>query len=143
MKIACRALLALFLMALAGAVVPARAEILVSSWEGRSGRYDEGTGAYLGDFTTSSLVTNAGVEYGPDGKLYVAEWSANRVRRFFPDGTLDSSFSCAVTLPNHLTFDSAGTVYVANFGDPFSLHRCAPDGTALSSVGSECVNGAY
>jgi murein DD-endopeptidase MepM/ murein hydrolase activator NlpD len=115
------------------------AEILVSGGEGRIARFDEATLTYLGDFGVSQPGSGyEDIAFGPDGKLYVAEYWFDRVQRFFPDGSLDSSYSCPIARPYQLAFDSAGTLYVT--GDVGVLHRelyrCAADGTLLGAVGS-------
>jgi sugar lactone lactonase YvrE len=140
-KHAQQSILALLFITIAGVAGAADADILVSSWEGRIARFDEATGTYLGDFPISEpLSANEGIDFGSDGKLYVAEYSANRVRRFFADGSLDGTFMCPVPQPANMTFDSAGTIYITSDHSD-RLYRCGQDGTPMDSVSIGVVLG--
>ena len=88
-----RAMLAL---ALAGWCVTAEArELLVGSWATHSiRRYDTETDQYLGDLVSSGsggLNVPDGMDYGPDGHLYVSSSNSNAVLKYDGhDGTFGS-----------------------------------------------------
>jgi WD40 repeat protein len=133
------AVLALF-SALLSLIAPARADVLVSSWEGKIQRYREGTNTLLGDFATG-LDSNHGLAYGPDGRVYVTEYTSKRIRRFNADGTGATILVPSIPeTPFDLTLDSAGNLYVTTGGSV--LYKYGPDGSARGTIGSGWLSGA-
>jgi hypothetical protein len=79
-----------------------------------------------------------GIEYGPDGKIYVAdnESPTGDVRRFLPDGTPDGIFCStgAGTHPIGLAFGPDGRLYVS-LRDVDRLSRFLPNGAPDGTFG--------
>ena len=100
--------------------VPAQADLIVANTKNNNVlHYDTTTGDYLGVFTSGGGTTLPGdVAFGPDGRLYVLS-SGNAIYRYdgltgvFVDQLVDSSTS-PINGAQAITFDSAGTLYVAN-----------------------------
>lgn len=105
-------------------VGPASADLLVSSRDSDSIlRYDETTGAYLGDFVSAGsggLSQPVGMRTGPDGNLYVSSFGTNQILRYngktgaFIDVFVNGN---GLSNPADLRFGPDGALYVANFGD--------------------------
>lgn len=95
-------------------------ELLVGSWRNHSiRRYDLDTGEYLGDFVapgSGGLNVPDGMDWGPDGNLYVSSSESNAILKFDgDDGQLLGEFSTeGLRKPGHLKFGPDGMLYVTN-----------------------------
>jgi sugar lactone lactonase YvrE len=63
--------------------------------------------------------------YGPDGSVYVSNWSAGTVERITSDGRR-SAFA-EIPSPSGLAIDGKGNLYVASYSDDV-IHRVTPSG---------------
>jgi len=108
---------------LALSILPtARADLFVTSQTGAVPnsvqRYDSNTGRYLGLAAAGEgLLGPLGLEFGPDGDLYVASANNNRVLRYdgstmAPKGVFASGNG--LDQPNDLAFGSDGNLYVCS-----------------------------
>ena len=104
-----------------GVAVDALGNVYVAGHNsGQIHKYDS-TGAFLGNFTSGvTLNTPAAPTFGPDGKLYVSDYTVNKIYRF--DGTTgvyDSNWTLAPTNDLSgafgLAFGSHGMLYVSSF----------------------------
>lgn len=96
---------------------------------------------------TLKLLTPSGIAFGPDGTLYVADPSGQRVCAVAPDGLVrvvaggangyrdgpgpDAHFR----FPSDVAVDAEGTCYVADTGND-RLRRITPDGNVTTLAGS-------
>lgn len=94
-----------------------------------------GTSASSGDggaATSASLISPIGVAYAPNGDVYVADYSANRIRKISPAGVIsavagtgsagfsgDGGQATAAQLdaPRDVAVDSAGNVFLTDSGN--------------------------
>jgi len=91
--------------------------VLVSNFNsGKIERYNAETGEYIDTFA-SGIAAPTRMKIGPDGLLYVLQWSGNgRVLRFNRFGTLIDSFTnLDLTQSIGLDWDSAGNLYVSSY----------------------------
>lgn len=92
---------------------------VTTSWngdtDGRIQVWDPGARALVADFGPE-LGLPVGIDEGPDGRLYVADWQENRVVRFERDGVPDPGFEVAVEAPTGLAVAPGGTVFVSSVG---------------------------
>lgn len=124
---------------LAGSLVsgsrPADAQVYVAS-EGNANngsiREFSLAGADQGAVATG-LAAAEDLAFDAGGNLYVAEFGANRVARFAPDGTPLGIFAAAGLIgPTGLAFDTAGNLYIANqLGG--NVRRYSPAGVDLGN----------
>lgn len=151
-KRALRRLSRIALFAVTAASIPVQADILVSSWGyGSVLRYDETTGAYLGDFVAAhagELQTPVGLVFGPDGNLYVADWTGNRVLRFsgWNGAFLSVLADTNLNHPSGIAFGSDNNAYVCNSDGGFNGDVTVFDGasgTPLRSFGSGMLQDPY
>ena len=100
-------------------VVEAR-ELLVGSWATHTVRaYDTDTQQFLGNLVaprSGGLNTPDGMDFGPDGNLYVSSSGSNAVLKFDgEDGTFLGPFATErLNMPGNLKFGPDGLLYVAN-----------------------------
>lgn len=106
-----------------GLVIDPNGRTLVSAF-GLGGRPQVALIEFDGTFRTLTrqVVTPNGLTFGPDGALYVAETSRNRVLRFDYDlsGTelgTPSVFVDGATLVDGIAFDSGGNLYASGGGN--------------------------
>ena len=86
-------------------------------------RYDPSTGALLSAFDSTNiggLHNPSGITTGPDGLLYVADFSMGSILRYDPltEGFVDEFISSSTSLlsaPYDLEFDSNGYLYVSDW----------------------------
>jgi sugar lactone lactonase YvrE len=101
-------------------LLAATTELLVGSWGTHSiRRYDIDSGAYLGDLVAPSsggLTVPDGMDWGPDGNLYVSSSSTNQVLRFNGESGafMDVFASDGLLAPGNLKFGPDGLLYVCN-----------------------------
>jgi len=68
------------------------------------------------------FATVTGVDVGPEGNVFVADFYNHRIQKFSPDGTFLTSFGGKKDKPGHMTYPMAvtvgddGMVYVADYG---------------------------
>ena len=102
-------------------------------------RYDAATGASQGVFASVAPHYTEGLAFGPDGNLYVATYSGNKVQRF--DGTTGAfidNFVPSVGNPVGVAFGPNGDFYVASRATS-SIQRY--DGTTGAFLGIFAVGG--
>ncbi|MDH6293395.1 SMP-30/gluconolactonase/LRE family protein [Rhodococcus opacus] len=95
-------------------------------------------------FTGESAFYGAnGIQFGPDGRLYVAQAFANRVSAIDHDGNIESviPIGSPITSPDDVAFDSSGRMYITDhFGGAVWLREV--DGTLrLLYDDMPCANG--
>lgn len=88
--------------------------LIATGIQGTIKRFDLSTGAFLGDFVSSNLTYPTGLAWGPDGNLYVSDFSAGSILRFDGfSGEFLGAFATA-SQPFALTFGTDKNLYVAN-----------------------------
>ncbi len=87
---------------------------VTTSWnaktDGRVQVWDPATRGLVDDFG-EALELPTGIDQGPDGRLYVADWGRDVIERFELDGTRDEAWSVAVERPRGLATWRDGTVF--------------------------------
>lgn len=105
---------------------------------------DAATGAYQSQWTgfTTILGITTGVDAGGQPVILVTEDSSSRTRIFKPDGTFVRTIGGVagagngqLTLPRDAATDSAGNVYVADYGNN-RIAKFSPTGTWLLNFGT-------
>jgi streptogramin lyase len=119
-------------------------------------------GAFLGEIGKGDFSDPYGVTVGPSGDLYVADFGADRVREFTPDGKQlgvwgdGANGTVALQKPEAIAVDGRGTIYVteqtghlvkfdesgrvlADWGESSALPLSDPSGLALDSQGNSYV----
>ena len=120
-----------------------------------------GSAGYSGD---GGLATNAkigfakGLAVGPQGEVYIADTSNNRIRKVSPAGTINTiagnggaewwsdwagSYSgdygpaaeAGLSLPSALAFDGSGSLYIADSGN-HRVRKVAPGGLITTAAGN-------
>ncbi|TZF84786.1 hypothetical protein FW774_07350 [Pedobacter sp. BS3] len=126
-------------------------QYVVSDFAGTTSGYADGT------LTTAKFKSPEGIEFDPQGNLYVADRGNNRIRKIAPDGkvtTLAGSGTAAFADgtglaasfngPWDLTTDTQGNVYVADQNNQ-RVRKITPAGVVTTYAGSGIaglVNGA-
>lgn len=106
--------------------------VLISNLNtGRISKFHATTGAFIGEFATG-IGGPTRMKIGPDGLLYVLQWSGNgKVWRYKLDGSFVDQFT-AVGVPASigLDWDAAGNLYVSSFSGKF-VRKFSPAGADL------------
>lgn len=105
-------------------------------------RYNGASGAFIDVFTTSNNPLS--LKFDTGGFLYVSSFNDNTVRRYFPNGTLDTGFN-ASGFDKYYGFeiDASGNILVsqANHSTGSNINRHGgTNGQLLNSFGSLPVN---
>ena len=104
-----------------------------------SGKFVSKFGSYgSGD---GQLYTPRGMCLGHDGRVYVSEFSNNRVSVFEADGTFAYHITGSLSNPWGLTFDPSGNLHVANYGSN-NVSIFSPDGKYITQYNSQVNNPA-
>lgn len=84
----------------------------------RINRHDAETGEFI-DIFADNLAEPTRMQFGPDGLLYVLQWTGSGlVRRYQRDGTFVDDFTSAgVDRAIGMAWDAAGNLYVSSFQD--------------------------
>ena len=104
-----------------------------------SGKFISKFGSYGSG--NGQLSTPRGICIGNDGRVFVSEYSNNRVSVFEADGTFVYHITGNLSNPWGLAFDPSGNLHVANYS---SSYVCifSPDGTYFSQYSSQVNNPA-
>jgi sugar lactone lactonase YvrE len=113
-----RSLALLFLGVAIALPVQADQDLLVGSWATHSIRRYSLDGTFLGDFVPAAsggLNTPDGMDWGPDGDLWVSSSGTNSVLRFDGEsGDFLGAFATGLAGPGNLKFGPDGMLYVCN-----------------------------
>jgi len=80
----------------------------------------------------------AGIQVGPDGKVYAADNAGGRVFRAEPDGSV-TQIASGIPYPNGITFTTAGRLFVASGGGQAVYEVANGAATVFANMGA----GAY
>jgi len=101
-----------------------------------SGRVGYGNGGYAGDggnALSALLFAPFGVDFGPDGSLYIADTVNHRVRKVAPDGVITTVAGSGPTGPK-------GGGFSGDNGPAVEAELCFPTSVAVSADGSIFVS---
>jgi RHS repeat-associated protein/uncharacterized repeat protein (TIGR01451 family) len=98
--------------------------IWISNWTANGVDKVAPSGAHLGRFPTTSGSGDRGVVGGPDGDVWVANSSRDRVTRFGPDGTIEAIVPVG-NQPTGVAVDRDGKVWTTNLSSD-DLSRIDP-----------------
>ncbi len=96
-------------------------------------RYDGTSGAFVGVFASGGgLGASQGVLFGPDGNLYAAAQTNNKIVRYNgTTGALIGDFATTggLTTPTYMTFlPEPGTLTLLSLGGTLLIYCCRHDG---------------
>jgi hypothetical protein len=113
---------------------------LVSADTASVDRFDGVTGAYLDTFVTpgsGGLVSPVDLVFGPDGDLYVSDWTGNQVLRYDgATGAFLNVVASGLSSPEGLTFGPDGNLYIANQGSSEVLRVTSSGVSPFVTAGS-------
>ncbi|MFN8522167.1 MAG: ScyD/ScyE family protein [Chloroflexota bacterium] len=98
----------------------------------------DGSARRIAEYPRSNRALT-GIAAGPDGALYVAEFSASKVTRITPTGEITDA-ATRLRLPIGVTFDNEGQMYVLEYGG--RVLRAAPVGQEQRDVLAEGIREA-
>ena len=115
-----------------------------------AGNGNAGYGGDGGPASSASLNCQYGVAVGPDGSIYIADSSNNRIRRVGPDGIITTvagngnagysgdggpATSASLTDPDGVAVGPDGSIYIADSGNN-RIRRVGPDGIITTVAGN-------
>ncbi len=115
-----------------------------------AGTGEDGYSGDGGPATAARLSYPEGIDVGPDGSLYIADTSNNRVRRVGPDGIITTVAGTGVAgfsgdggpataaqlgVPYDVAVAPDGSIYIADKGN-YRIRRVAPDGIITTVMGT-------
>ncbi len=111
--------------------------VLISNLNsGEINRYNANTGSFIETFATVTGGPTR-MKFGPDGLLYVLQWSGNgNILKFNLEGEIVEQWSGNGVVQNiGLDWDASGILYVSSYGmgNNGLIHRFAEDGTHLGT----------
>ena len=95
-----------------------------------------GTAGDGGPAAAASLKYPTGLTFDSSGNLYIADGSANQIRKVTTDGIIHTILPAGtLNYPNGLAIDASGNLYIA---DTFNnvIRKLAPDGTLTAVAGT-------
>lgn len=116
--------------------------VLISNLNnGRISKFNATSGVFINEFATG-IGGPTRMEVGPDGLLYVLQWTGNgKVKRYNLDGTFVDDFT-AVGVSNSigLDWDAAGNLYVSSYDGKY-IKKFSPTGANLGNFVSTNLSG--
>ena len=115
-------------------------DLLVSSFfSNKVGRYDQRTGAYIGDFQAAGLSGPLATRLGPDGLMYVTSEGSNQVKRYnWRTGAFVDNFVTGgaegLSGPTGIDWDANGDLIVGSFNNHSIFKYDGQSGAFLSRV---------
>ena len=110
---------------------------------GQIERFNGTTGAYLGRFTTGAgdplgFAGALDFAWGPDGKLYVADYAGKKIERYngSTGAYIDTIASGLVAGASGLTIDASGNLYLSRYADGYQIEKFSSTGTDLGAYTS-------
>ncbi|ADP85100.1 serine/threonine-protein kinase [Pseudofrankia inefficax] len=112
-----------------------------------------GTAGFSGDggpATQAEINSVEGIAVGPDGSLYLADYSNERIRKVTPDGIISTiagtgtkgytstptpALSAQISDPNSVVIADDGTIYIGNLGSD-SVQKIGKDGILSPFAGN-------
>ena len=97
------------------------------------------SGEYISTFGSSGsgqgqLSNPRGICIDPEGKVYVSEYSNNRISVFGADGSFDHHITGNLSNPWGITFDPSGNLHVANYST-LNVAMFSPEGKFINVYG--------
>lgn len=108
---------------------------------GRISKFNATSGVFINEFATG-IGGPTRMEVGPDGLLYVLQWTGNgKVKRYNLDGTFVDDFTAVgVTNSIGLDWDAGGNLYVSSYDGKY-IKKFSPTGADLGNFVSTNLAG--
>ncbi len=73
-----------------------------------------------------------GIQFAPDGTVYICDYAGARVQRFTSEGVYMTSWAIPSDRADHVAIDAAGDVYVSGYSNE-TVHKYTATGTPITS----------